>query len=51
MSVIISMESDEPAAASAPLIVLCPQCGRQKRIDERCDCEMLFYLGYKKKSK
>ena len=27
---------------SPPPMSICPRCGRQVRLDGRCDCEMLF---------
>jgi len=41
----IFLEAEE---SPSPLAI-CPRCGRQVRIDGHCECEAIFFAGYKRK--
>jgi hypothetical protein len=38
----------EAEQSPAPLAI-CPRCGRQVRIDGHCECEAIFFAGYRRK--
>jgi hypothetical protein len=38
----------EVEESPAPLAI-CPRCGRQVRIDGHCECEAIFFAGYRRK--
>jgi hypothetical protein len=44
MSAVFLEAGDSPAP-----LTICPRCGRQVRIDGHCDCEAIFFAGYKRK--
>jgi hypothetical protein len=44
MSVLFLEAEDSPAP-----LAICPRCGRQVRIDGHCECEAIFFAGYKRK--
>jgi hypothetical protein len=44
---VIYIETEE---SPAPPLAVCPKCGRQIiRIDGYCDCEMLFFVAYRRR--
>jgi hypothetical protein len=37
-------------AEESPIpLAICPRCGRQVRIDGHCECEAIFFAGYRRK--
>jgi len=47
-TVVYGLQEDDN---SPPPMSICPRCGRQVRLDGRCDCELLFENSSKSDTK